>query len=104
LLSELQPGARIVSHAFNMGDWQPDEKVKVGDANVYMWVVPATIEGLWQWQTAAGTRYRVDLEQHYQLISGAAWVNERPALLQSAKLRGNWLRLTLQVDEASAPV
>jgi len=32
LLRELKPGARIVSHGFNMGDWKPDqEKVAGGD-------------------------------------------------------------------------
>jgi SAM-dependent methyltransferase len=40
LLSELRPGTRIVSHAFDMGDWKPDQVVKVGDRVVYYWTVP----------------------------------------------------------------
>jgi tRNA G37 N-methylase Trm5 len=44
LLSELKPGTRIVSHAFDMGDWKPD-KVVTGhgeehDRTIYFWVVP----------------------------------------------------------------
>jgi Methyltransferase domain len=30
LLSQLKPGTRIVSHAFDMGDWKPQRVVKVG--------------------------------------------------------------------------
>lgn len=44
LLAELRPGTRIVSHAFDLGDWAPDEVVTVrgddGLYTVYCWVVP----------------------------------------------------------------
>lgn len=39
-LSELAPGARIVSHSHDMGDWYPDRAVKVRKAFLYVWVVP----------------------------------------------------------------
>lgn len=41
LLKELKPGSRIVSHAFDMGDWKPDETRVVGGRTVYLWTVPA---------------------------------------------------------------
>ena len=40
LLSELKPGTRIVSHDFDMGDWQPEQVVEVDGRTVYYWVVP----------------------------------------------------------------
>ena len=40
LLAELKPGTRIVSHAFDMGDWKPAATEKVGSSTVYYWVVP----------------------------------------------------------------
>ncbi|MBW4467086.1 MAG: class I SAM-dependent methyltransferase [Pegethrix bostrychoides GSE-TBD4-15B] len=40
LLRELQPGTRIVSHAFDMGDWEPEQVVEVDGKTVYYWVVP----------------------------------------------------------------
>jgi ubiquinone/menaquinone biosynthesis C-methylase UbiE len=40
LLNELKPGTRIVSHAFDMGDWKPLKVEKVGSSTVYYWVVP----------------------------------------------------------------
>jgi SAM-dependent methyltransferase len=39
LLAELKPGTRIVSHGFDMGDWKPDEIVKVGTTPIYLWTV-----------------------------------------------------------------
>lgn len=40
LLDELEPGTRIVSHAFNMGDWQPEQVVEVEGRTIYFWTVP----------------------------------------------------------------
>jgi Methyltransferase domain len=40
LLAELKPGTRIVSHGFDMGDWQPERVVEVGSSTVYLWIVP----------------------------------------------------------------
>lgn len=40
-LLELEPGTRVVSHAFGMGDWRPDQTRRVGGAAVHFWRVPA---------------------------------------------------------------
>ena len=40
LLKDLQPGTRVVSHAFDMGDWIPEQKAQVGASNVYLWRIP----------------------------------------------------------------
>lgn len=41
LLKELKPGSRIVSHAFNMGDWEPDDTRTINGRTIYLWTVPA---------------------------------------------------------------
>lgn len=41
LLRELQPRTRIVSHAFRMGDWQPQKEAEVNGRMIYFWTVPA---------------------------------------------------------------
>jgi hypothetical protein len=43
LLSELKPGTRIVSHAFDMGDWKPDQTLTVEGKTIYYWVVPEKV-------------------------------------------------------------
>jgi Methyltransferase domain len=43
LFSQLKPGTRIVSHAFDMGDWKPDRTEQVGSSTIYFWTVPANL-------------------------------------------------------------
>lgn len=48
LLRALDPGDRIVSHDFRMGDWEPDRVIdlgqgKIGQETVYLWTVPDSI-------------------------------------------------------------
>jgi cyclopropane fatty-acyl-phospholipid synthase-like methyltransferase len=46
LLQDLPPGARIVSHAFPMGDWAPERELKMADGqSIYLWRVPTRPEG-----------------------------------------------------------
>lgn len=40
LLEQLKPGTRIVSHAFDMDDWEPEQKINVDGATIYLWTVP----------------------------------------------------------------
>jgi SAM-dependent methyltransferase len=44
LLRELKPGTRIVSHWHNMGDWTPQETVRITsggrERSVYLWTIP----------------------------------------------------------------
>jgi precorrin-6B methylase 2 len=38
--AELRPGTRIVSHAFDMGDWAPEQTVDVNGRFIYIWTIP----------------------------------------------------------------
>jgi SAM-dependent methyltransferase len=43
LFAELKPGARVVSHDFDMGrNWPAHEYVKLGQDGIYLWVMPPT--------------------------------------------------------------
>ena len=41
LLKELKVGTRIVSHQFDMGEWQPDKKIDMEWRTIYLWNVTA---------------------------------------------------------------
>ena len=41
LWKELKPGTRIVSHSFDMGDWEPQKKTDVDGRILYFWTIPA---------------------------------------------------------------
>lgn len=73
-LLDLKPGTRIVAHQFGMGDWRPDSSRKAlgdhdpqGPANVYLWVVPAKVAGLWRWQEGRD-RLELAIKQTFQKI------------------------------------
>ncbi len=44
LLRELKPGTRVVSHWHDMGDWRPQETVRVSSGGrerpIYLWTIP----------------------------------------------------------------
>lgn len=40
LLSDLKPGTRIVSHAFDMGTWKPEQTLNIDGRSVYFWTIP----------------------------------------------------------------
>jgi SAM-dependent methyltransferase len=41
LMRDLKPGTRIVSHAFDMGDWPPEKTEEVAGARIFLWTIPA---------------------------------------------------------------
>ncbi|MDB9376503.1 SAM-dependent methyltransferase, partial [Nodularia sphaerocarpa] len=43
LLQQLKPGTRIVSHAFDMGEWKPEQTLNVDGRTIYYWVVPEEV-------------------------------------------------------------
>jgi ribosomal protein L11 methylase PrmA len=40
LMAELKPGTRIVSHAFDMGDWKAEKELDVNGRRVFFWTIP----------------------------------------------------------------
>jgi SAM-dependent methyltransferase len=76
-LLALRPGTRVVSHDFDMGDWEADKVVAVDapdkpiglekKSKVYLWVVPARVEGRW---CAQGKHkgQSIDITQRYQHV------------------------------------
>ena len=40
LMKDLKPGTRIVSHAFDMGDWKPQQTQTVSGRSIYLWTIP----------------------------------------------------------------
>jgi protein-L-isoaspartate O-methyltransferase len=81
-IDELQPGTRIVSHAFQMVGWKPDrvESVRLSrrhpgqgdESTLYLWVVPADARG--QWRAAD---LELTIHQNYQEIEVDGSLNGR---------------------------
>jgi hypothetical protein len=109
-LFKLKPGTRIVSHDFDMAQWQPDEKQTVAVPNkpygaprsdVFLWVVPADVSGRWRWQAtlgAASVDYDAAFDQTFQMVSGAVQAAGRNAQLRDARVRGETVNFTVLTE------
>ena len=93
LLGELQPGSRIVAHAFPMVGWKPDRRESLriaaprgaqsGESELFLWIVPAQVRGLWR---VAGWQMRV--HQNFQEIEIELARDGRPMTVERARLEG----------------
>jgi Methyltransferase domain len=110
ILFGLRPGTRVVSHDWDMGDWEPDRRVVVAapekivglkkESTIYLWVVPARVAGYWRGTlTGPGGEESVVIEfaQHFQNASANVWLR-RWNLTGTAHLQGN--RLSLSLDRS----
>jgi SAM-dependent methyltransferase len=87
-LLDMKPGTRIVSHQFNMDDWQPDEVTNIDGRRAYFWLVPAKVAGTWR-LVSGGDVLDVTLEQKYQTLEGTVKLGNVNAGLRDAKLAGD---------------
>ncbi len=95
LLTELRPGTRVVTHAFTMGDWQPDAQRVVDGRNIYLWIVPAIVGGAWTLTDGAATM-TLTLDQRFQRVTGTLAAGGRTMALRDVALRG--ARFAFTVD------
>ena len=103
ILKEMRPGSRIVSHQFSMGAWLADKHESLGNAELYMWVVPAPVSGTWR--VHEGRReYTLKIEQEFQEISGTATVGNLTAPLRRARLRGDEIDFAIDLGDESPVV
>jgi SAM-dependent methyltransferase len=101
LLRDLKPGTRIVSHTFDMGDWEPDEIGKVRNRMFYYWVVPAQVAGAWRLNLASSRTAWLDqltLDQEFQEIRGKASVDGWQLRIREPRLRGHQLSFRVRYN------
>jgi len=94
-LLAMKPGTRVVSHAFTMGDWEPDATVEFEAARAFLWVVPARVEGEWVLRGEGLGGARLKLEQTFQQIGGTLNLNGIDYPLVGARLEGQELRFKI---------
>jgi SAM-dependent methyltransferase len=92
LMTELAPGARIVSHAFNLGDWAPDAQEQHDGRRIFLWHVPAVAGGSWELSLANGSVQLLELEQRFQEVSGTLSGAGAPVTV-TGRLQGTALTL-----------
>lgn len=97
---KMRPGTRVVSHQFTMADWEPDETAEIEYRTAYLWIVPAQVQGTWQFREAGGgTQFTVNLTQKFQKISGDAATGSNKQPIVGATLRGDEIRFAFNDDQ-----
>jgi SAM-dependent methyltransferase len=105
-LLALKPGTRIVSHDWNMGDWEPDETIELrtpekpvglgGKSRVHLWIIPSDARGRWVADIPQhGGRWEFDITQQYQSVSvrATAGGSGRDLAVRATRLRGQEIKM-----------
>ena len=98
LLAELKPGARVVSHDFDMGDWKADLRSRVPEmgSEIYFWVIPALVAGRWRVAGPQGEQaLELDIIQKYQEINCNATRGGKAVVVRDARVDGDRILFTL---------
>ncbi len=95
----LKPGTRIVSNTFAIPEWPPDDRRTRPDCTSWctalLWIVPAQVDG--EWATDDGLR--LELDQHFQKVSGMLTGPVGGSTLQNGVLKG--ADFTFTIGDAS---
>ena len=111
LYTEPRPGTRIVSHDYHFDEWMHDSEISfdvpekefisgVPRATLYLWVVPAKIDGAWRMQIDGQSDYDVALKQNYQKFEGRAESASRKISLMEPQLSGTEIRFVMPLAGA----
>ena len=105
LLKQMKAGSRVVTYAFHMGEWQPEQIAQVNGLTVHYYVVPAAAMGRWRWTDDGigfARDYEMDVEQRFQFISGTARSKTAVAYLRDMKLEGRRVSFRLTEEAGSS--
>ncbi len=103
-LLALRPGTRVVSHDWDMGEWEPDETIELrtpekpvglgGKSRVFLWVVPADLQGRWTWTLPQhGDAWSFDIAQAFQAVKVDAKAGSQDLHVRATRLRGREIKM-----------
>ena len=106
LLGQLKPGARVVSHDYDMGKWTYDEMIEItlaekmvgplGRSRIFLWIVPGDARGRWVSEVAEqGGQWNFKIDQQYQLIDVEAQAGAARQTVRGARLRGEEIHIAV---------
>jgi precorrin-6B methylase 2 len=88
----MQAGTRVVSNTFRMEGWIPDQEVRISNGEMaYLWIVPANIDGNWQWSGPSElSELRLVIRQKKQFFDGTLYQgNKRIVDFEDGRIRGS---------------
>jgi SAM-dependent methyltransferase len=92
IILKMKPGTRVVSHAFHMGDWEPDQRLLAESRDAFLWYVPASVEGTWSFrEESGGSEGTATFVQRYQRVGGTVTINGKTQPALGATVTGDQL-------------
>ena len=95
---KMQPGTRVVSNTFSMGDWEPDQVIDSNGHTAYLWRVPAQVGGGWTVSGLASDgkshTSHIHFDQRHQRLSGTMTADGKKQVLLGARIEGNVLHFS----------
>jgi hypothetical protein len=114
ILAQARPGTRIIVNGERidnhdmLGNWRPDviNRGAGDDPPVFLWIVPARVEGAWTWQLpirGVNVAYDLLISQQFQVFEGFVRSGTRRENLLETSLRGSDISFsfTLTVPEGT---
>jgi SAM-dependent methyltransferase len=102
ILAQARAGTRVVISTWDLGSWQPDAVDDQGGATpaVRKWIVPARIDGGWDWDLQLGDRthrFNALFEQRMQQAEGVTRVGNRREIFHNVILRGESIQFSVRM-------
>ena len=102
---KMKPGTRVTSHQFDMGDWEPDQHLKIESRDAYVWIVPAAVGGEWVLKDEGrGLSGTLSLGQRYQRVGGTLALGGKTQPLLGASMDGEKLSFGFIDDEGNLQI
>ena len=107
ILEQMRPGARVVTHDWDMGEWEPDVSLvspapdkPVGldrNSKIFLWYIPAKMAGRWRLETtlAPGRPATVTLTQEFQRFEGGLEHDGAQQQVAGGRARGTAVKFTV---------
>lgn len=103
IILNLKPGTRVVSHAFTMGEWPPDQTIQVDTRIAYLWIVPAKVDGLWACHSESGDA-ELKFTQNFQSFTGTLKTGGKELEVKDGKLEADRISFKAGDEEYSGRV
>ena len=105
ILQTMKPGTRVISHNFVMGDWLPDRTEQIEGHMLYLWIVPATVQGSWQVSYNGPERaksFPLELDQQFQELIGNAVIDGKAVPMHDARVSGEYVSFAVDMGNGKS--
>ncbi len=111
LFHDLKPGTRIVSHDFDMGEWEPDQSAIIeysldyqnflDSHTVYFWVLPANVSGDWEVKVTKSESHDpfiLHINQNFQKLHGNVTNGKTNISIKGITIKGDRIQFTTESE------